>query len=144
MNPALDALYKQQVLARGKVPQFRRPPEPGAVTAVGDNPLCGDRITLAWSPASGALSFEGRACLLCVASADLACEHAAGRPLLRAHAEGFLAALASGDFGALPPSLGAFAAARGVPVRLGCVRLPWETLQRVEVISAALAAGGLL
>lgn len=143
MNPALDALYEQQVRARGKMPRFRRPPGPGVVTAVGDNPLCGDRIALAWCPATGALSFEGRACLLCVASADLACEHAAGR-LPRAHAEAFLAALASGDFGALPPALGTFAAARDVPVRLGCVRLPWETLLRIDASSAPLAAGGLL
>lgn len=124
----MSALYGARVIERGKHPRFRADLEARFVVSRGENASCGDRITMGRDPLTRELRFEGRACLLCRASADLACEALSGKTDAEAATliDSFLRALETGDFRALE-GLEPLAAARSVPVRLGCVRLPWET-----------------
>lgn len=124
----MSSLYGARVIERGKHPRYQAGLEARFVASRGENASCGDRITMGRDPLARELRFEGRACLLCRASADLACEALTGKaePEAARVIDAFLRALVTGDFGELE-GLADLAAARAVPVRLGCVRLPWET-----------------
>lgn len=101
------------------------------------NPLCGDEIEVGVWRAGGALEsvrFRARACAICVASASLMTEQAAGAGTDAAIA---LAARvrhwieAGGEPPAdLPEPLAALAVTRDLPNRERCVTLPWEALER--------------
>lgn len=128
----MSTLYGARVIERGKRPRYQDSLEARFVVFRGENASCGDRITMGRDPLTRELRFEGRACLLCRASADLACEALSGKtePEAAHVVEAFLGALTTGDFADLE-GLEALAGARVVPVRLGCVRLPWETVAKL-------------
>lgn len=128
----MSTLYGAHVIERGKRPRYQASLDARFVVSRGENASCGDRITMGRDPLARELRFEGRACLLCRASADLACEALSGKTEAGAALviDAFLRALTTGDFTALE-GLEALSAARAVPVRLGCVRLPWETVAKL-------------
>lgn len=128
----MSALYGPRVIERGKRPRYHARLEARFVASRGENASCGDRITMGRDPLARELRFEGHACLLCRASADLACEALTGKTDADAarSIDAFLRALSTGDFRDLE-TLEDLAAARAVPIRLGCVRLPWETVAKL-------------
>ena len=100
-----------------------------------DNPLCGDRISLAVRLENDvivAVRHETKACLLCRAAASLIGLIAPGRsPAEMAAAETALEALLTS---AAPPplpwkELEVFAPVHDYPSRHGCVLLPFQALQ---------------
>lgn len=142
----LRELYQDVILDHGK-----RPRNFGAVPAAnrraeGDNPLCGDRLTLTLEVSEGRVTdvgFEGAGCAISMASASLMTDTVKGLPVAEAE-ELFRrfhhlltiddAAAAAGDAEALG-KLAVFAGVRDYPIRVKCATLPWHTLM------AALAAG---
>jgi nitrogen fixation protein NifU and related proteins len=141
----LRELYQDVILDHGKRPRNRGALAAANRRAEGDNPLCGDRLTLTLEVADGRVAdaaFEGSGCAISVASASLMTDSVKGLPLAEAEAlfhrfhrlltdDGTAAA---GDLEALG-KLAVFSGVRDYPIRVKCATLPWHTLM------AALAAG---
>lgn len=109
------------VLERYEQPAHRGTLPPPAVSAAGDNPRCGDTVTLYAEVVDGTLRrvrFEGAGCTISQAGADWAAELAQARP-----AADVLAG--RGDEVVQALGLGPLTAAR-----LECATLGWRTLQR--------------
>ena len=106
-------------------------------SARGDNPFCGDRVTVALILDGDRIAdarFDGAGCAISTASASMMTSALRGRT--RAEAESLCRAfesLLAGSAGderrsAALGELGAFAGVRRYPVRVKCARLPWQTL----------------
>ena len=128
---AARSLYRSTVLARGKSPRHRGlVGDPHARVLRAENPLCGDRVSLELGVRPKlSLSFDGHACLLCVASTDLLAELASGssQELLLAQIQDFLTMLDTGE-GQVSDELSALLEVRALPIRVACVRLTWDVL----------------
>src|SRR5690242_20076855 len=138
----LRDLYQEVILDHGLRPRHARKLERFDATAVGDNPMCGDRIRL-WLAYGGPdhriadLGFEARGCAISVASADLMAETVKGRSRASARAL-FEAFREMARTGACPACGGEFDEAlerlqplSGVheyPSRVKCATLPWHAL----------------
>lgn len=131
----LRELYQQVILDHNRSPRnFRQVPNANH-TADGDNPLCGDRITV-WVRVDGDvvddIGFQGTGCAISQASASLMTTAVRGKPV--ADAERLFAAFHAMVTGAAEPdraTLGkllAFAGVREFPARVKCANLPWHTL----------------
>lgn len=128
----LKQLYRDTIRQHAAEPVgFRKNIQP-THHCEGLNPQCGDRVEIFLEISAGRIddiAFEGEACAICMASASLMCEHAAGqavatlgkrkRTLERALREREEAA----DVGFLSPLLGV----RPYPSRIQCATLPWKT-----------------
>ena len=140
----LRELYQDVILDHGK-----RPRNFGRVAAAnrraeGDNPLCGDRLTLTLEVADGRVTdvgFEGSGCAISMASASLMTDRIKGLPVAEAevlfrrfHRLLTEESAAAGDLDELG-KLAVFAGVREYPIRVKCATLPWHTLM------AALASG---
>ena len=75
MDDDLRELYQEVILDHGKNPRNFRHPEDASHEALGNNPLCGDRLQVfAKVNAEGVIedaAFEGRGCAISVASASM-------------------------------------------------------------------------
>lgn len=128
---------------RGRLREhFTRPRNQGdlagcSASARLNNPLCGDEIEVGvWRQGDtlDAVRFRARACAICVASASLMTEQAAGAEVSAALAlagrlRGWIES-AAGPPADLPEPLLALAVTRDLPNRERCVTLPWEALQQ--------------
>lgn len=131
------ALYQEVILDHNRKPRnFGRLEHPSHA-AEGDNPLCGDHLTLGLSLKDErieAIAFEGESCAICKASASMMTAAVKGRT--RQDAEqliGEFRGMATGelDCAAQPHHLGrltVFAGVRDLPTRVKCAILPWHTL----------------
>jgi nitrogen fixation NifU-like protein len=150
-----DDLYQRLVVEHGRRPHNQGPLAGATHSARGDNPFCGDRVTVALILENDQIAdvrFDGAGCAISTAAASMMTVALRGRT--RAEAEtlcrdfeallvgtggGGPAAAAGDKLASAPGSLGdlaAFAGVRRFPVRVKCARLPWQTLM------AALAGGG--
>jgi nitrogen fixation protein NifU and related proteins len=146
LNDDLRTLYQEIILDHGKSPRNFRVVEHASCKAQGNNPMCGDRVTVTArvSPA-GVLedvAFEGKGCAISIASASMMSEALAGQPV--ATAQQLFAAvhdLCTGKLDteqakkavplALNDSIEKLASLSGVrqfPVRVKCATLPWHAL----------------
>ena len=138
----LDDLYQRVLLDHSRNPRNSGalPPQSasGARTARGDNPVCGDRLTLAVVLEGDRIvdaRFEGSGCAISVASASMMTEAIQGRTraeadAIRGQVERLVSGEAPADLGG--EALGDLMALGGVarfPVRRKCARLAWETLK---------------
>ena len=140
----LRDLYQEVILDHGKSPRnFGKLPNANR-EARGNNPLCGDKLTLYLRLEDDVVAdarFEGTGCAISTASASMLTQRLKGMTRTEAKAlferfHGLVTGGASGDSG---PDLGKLEVFRGVrafPVRVKCATLPWHTLQ------AALENGG--
>jgi len=143
----LMALYQEVILDHN-----RQPRNYGELTATdhraeGNNPLCGDRLTVDLTLDSGRIvdvKFRGQGCAISTASASLMTEAVKGKTVDEASAlfEGFhqmltgdpsVPAEASGELG----KLAVFSGVREFPIRVKCATLPWHTLRAALRGSAA-------
>jgi nitrogen fixation protein NifU and related proteins len=139
----LRDLYQEVILEHGRRPRHGRRLEVFDATAKGDNPMCGDRVTVFVRREGGQVEevgFEARGCAISIASADLMAEAVRGRDAseIAAMAESFAAMAKSG--GSDDPALASLKPLAGVyeyPSRVKCATLPWAALQ------AALADKGV-
>jgi nitrogen fixation NifU-like protein len=138
----LRELYQTMILDHYKRPRNRGRPAAADRSAVGDNPLCGDKIAVFVRVADGAVAevgFEGSGCAISTASASLMTESVKGRPVAevaklfdRFHEVVAGAGEAGSDLG----KLAVFSGVREFPLRVKCATLAWHTLR------AALEGGG--
>lgn len=135
----LRDLYQEVILDH-----VRRPRNSGALAgashrADGDNPLCGDKVTIFLSVEDGRITdvrFQGRGCAISLASASLMTEAIKGKTEadVRAMFERFHTGLTAKDeedaANALADldKLAVFSGVREFPVRVKCATLPWHTL----------------
>ncbi|TSD89043.1 iron-sulfur cluster assembly scaffold protein [Mycobacterium sp. KBS0706] len=128
----IDALYDQAILQKAReATGAGRLAEPDG-SAMIDNPLCGDRVTIDLTLADGKVATLGhlvRGCVLCEASAALIAEQAIGQApaALRQAAAAIRPMLREG---AAPPwpELEIFTPVRAVRSRHDCVELPFRAL----------------
>lgn len=141
----LGDLYQQIIIDHNRNPRNFRKLDNANRTAHGDNPLCGDKITL-YLRLDGDLivdaGFQGSGCAISKASASLMTSAVKGKTA--AAAEALFSAFHSmvmGDSGAPPDAttlgkLAAFAGVRQFPVRVKCANLAWHTLHAALAASA--------
>jgi nitrogen fixation NifU-like protein len=147
----LRELYQEVILDHGKRPRNFRHPADANREAKGDNPLCGDKVTiyLKLSPDRRIedAAFQGRGCAISTASASLMTEILKGKTEDEAKALfGALHHMCTQDDAApeLPNGLGdeferlqVLSGVRQYPMRVKCATLAWHTMK------AALEGAGI-
>ncbi|MFQ5350813.1 MAG: Fe-S cluster assembly sulfur transfer protein SufU [Thermoanaerobaculia bacterium] len=135
----LLALYQEVILDHNRQPRNFGELAEAEHRAEGNNPLCGDRLTVELTLDSGRIvdvRFRGQGCAISTASASLMTEAVKGRTVAEAGAlfEGFHEML-TGD-PSVPAEVSAelgklvvFAGVREFPIRVKCATLPWHTLR---------------
>lgn len=131
-----DTLYHQAILEHAKSAIGAGRLEGATAEATVDNPLCGDRVTVALSlddDTITAIGHEVRGCVLCQASASLLARHGVGLApdAIRQAAVAFETMIRDG--GPVPenwPDLATFEPVRAARSRHECVLLPFEAATR--------------
>lgn len=130
-------MYEDQLLRLSRDTRFRNSePLTDPVSEV-RNPACGDEIAISFGIRDGKLAdpvFYAQGCAVSVAATEALCREIGGLSPADA-AERVEAALSffegdadwSRDWGV--PSLPALGAVRARPMRMACVRLPWEAMR---------------
>ncbi|HEY6853113.1 MAG TPA: SUF system NifU family Fe-S cluster assembly protein [Gemmatimonadales bacterium] len=144
----LRELYQQTILEHNRNPRNFKKLDAANRTAEGNNPLCGDRITLYVRLEDGVIreiGFQGSGCAISQASASLMTAAVQGKTAGEAETmfHQFHDMVAGGpDAPADPKTLGklaAFAGVREFPARVKCANLSWHTLhaalQRQESVT---------
>ena len=79
----LRDLYQEVILDHGKSPRNFRHPEDASHEALGNNPLCGDRLTVYLRLDEGRniqdAAFEGKGCAISIASASMMTDMVKGK-----------------------------------------------------------------
>jgi nitrogen fixation NifU-like protein len=131
-------LYQSTILDHNKRPRNFRVPEARNREARGNNPLCGDQLTVYVELEGDTIrdvGFQGSGCAISKASASLMTEAVKGRRVADVEALfGRFHALVTGDPTAPPEDAGlgkllVFAGVREYPVRVKCATLPWHTVR---------------
>jgi nitrogen fixation NifU-like protein len=140
----LRDLYQQVILDHNRNPRHRGEPARHTHQAQGDNPLCGDRVTVYVQVEEGVIrdvGFDGSGCAISTASASLMTGAVVGKTVAEAERlfhdfhDMVVDPAAPADTARLG-KLAAFAGVRGFPARVKCANLPWHTLH------AALTSDG--
>jgi len=134
----LRELYQEVILDHGKHPRNFRTPDDATAEAHGNNPLCGDQLTVYLKlGADGRVedaAFVGRGCAISVASASMMTELVKGKT--EAEARTLFDAfhrMCTGEDGddadtdALD-KLKVLSGVRDYPTRVKCATLPWHTM----------------
>lgn len=133
----LADLYQEIILDHGKRPRNCRALGEPSCHANGHNPLCGDRVTVFVKIEDGKLadvSFIGKGCAICTASASLMTEGVKGKTTVEAETlfDQFHHMLTDPELDEKTlDEVGKLAVLSGVrkyPVRVKCATLPWHTL----------------
>ena len=140
----LKELYRDVILDHNRRPRNFGPLEGASHHAEGNNPLCGDRLSLAVRLNGERIEdirFEGRGCAISTASASLMTEAVKGRDRasVRQLFDQMHALLTQPD-AAPAATLGKLAALSGVrefPARVKCASLCWHTLYAALSANAA-------
>jgi nitrogen fixation NifU-like protein len=137
MMSSLSALYQDLILDHNRSPRNYRPLENANRRVEGNNPLCGDRLTVSLKMEGDRIedaAFQGSGCAISRASASLMTAAVKGKT--RGEAEELFDRFHRLVTGSLPPteakSLGKLAAFAGVsefPVRIKCASLSWHALR---------------
>lgn len=129
-------LYQNVILEHNRSPRNYRVIADADRQAEGNNPLCGDQLTV-WLKLDGDLisdvSFQGLGCAISRASASLMTAAVKGKTRQEA-SELFdrFHRLVTGQTPVAPETLGKLAVFSGVseyPTRVKCASLPWHTLK---------------
>ncbi len=132
----LRDLYQEVILDHNRRPRnFGRPAQANR-EAHGDNPLCGDRVTIYLDVADGRIldvGFQGRGCAISMASASLMTEMVKGRTVSEAQAlfarfRDLVTGKGDGGDGADLDKLAVLSGVREFPMRVKCATLSWHTL----------------
>ncbi len=129
-------LYSAEIRQHGRAPVHATRPEGFDAQARGDNPMCGDRVTVfvrRAGDAVGQAGFEARGCEITVASADLMCDAVVGRSAadvrrMAGEVETMARTGLCEDCEAALQALKPLSAVHEYPSRVRCVTLPWAAL----------------
>ena len=133
----LSELYHDVILDHNRAPQNYRPMENANRKVEGNNPLCGDRLTV-WlrmeDDVIADVTFQGLGCAISMASASLMTSSVKGKT--RAEAEALFDRFRRMITGSVAPveseSLGKLAVFSGVsefPIKVKCASLSWHALK---------------
>jgi nitrogen fixation NifU-like protein len=133
------ALYRERILDHFRHPRHRGSVEGMAAVGRGAIPLCGDEIEVGIRHGDGArlsISFRGRGCALCIASASMMAETLTdgGRDRADRFSRAFVDWMLEGatptalELGA-PELVETFRAVRAAGNRAHCAALPWMALR---------------
>ena len=136
MFEELQDLYSAEIRQHGRTPRHASRPAAFDGQARGDNPMCGDRVTVFVRRDGTQVAeagFEARGCEITVASADLMCGVVHGHDLaaIRGMAAEVETLARTGDCPACAMALRALKPLGAVhehPSRVRCVTLPWSAL----------------
>ena len=142
----LRDLYQQVILDHHRTPRnFRRLPHPTRA-AEGENPLCGDRVSVEVEVAGGVIrdvAFQGSGCAISRASASMMTLRVKGRSTDQAaHLADAIHRLLTGgpESPAAATDLGDLQLLQGVrhfPQRVKCASLAWRALEEALRLQAA-------
>ena len=141
----LRELYQSVILDHNRKPRNFREPENANRCARGDNPLCGDKLTVFLTVEADVVTdaaFTGSGCAISTASASLMTEAIKGRPRdeIERLFEGFHTLVTSNPMSPADASqlgkLAVFSGVREFPIRVKCATLAWHTM------NAALSENG--
>ncbi|MBX7147302.1 MAG: SUF system NifU family Fe-S cluster assembly protein [Alphaproteobacteria bacterium] len=135
----LRELYQEIILDHNKNPRNFGHPNHYMYEARGDNPLCGDKITVYLSLKNGIvnpIAFEGKGCAISMASASLMTEIIKGKTEQQAHHffDYFHQLLTHDNPDAAPSDdqtydiLKILTGVKQFPMRVKCATLAWHTL----------------
>ena len=133
----LRELYQEVILDHSRRPRNFGAPEAANREARGDNPLCGDRVTVyarVEDEVVREVGFEGRGCAISMASASLMTEAVKGKTVGQARAiferfhELVTGKVEDADDDDELEKLRVLAGVRDFPIRVKCATLPWHTL----------------
>jgi nitrogen fixation NifU-like protein len=139
MSDELTELYQEMILDHGKHPRNLRHPDDANREAKGNNPLCGDRLTVYLRIDDGTIAdaaFEGRGCAISTASASLMTEVVKGKTEAEAHNlfARFRGMCTGHEHGEEDDEdmdrLRALAGVQQFPMRVKCATLAWHTLEK--------------
>lgn len=139
----LRELYQEMILDHGKHPRNFRELESCTHQAAGNNPLCGDKVTVYMKVADGVIhdvSFQGKGCAISTASASMMTQAVKGKSVEEARAlfETFHA-LATGrtpdaDLSTLG-KMSVFSGVSAFPARVKCATLPWQSMKAALAVA---------
>ncbi len=135
MTPSLDDMYREIILDHYRSPRGKKPLEHSDITTKGQNPSCGDEISLDVEMTDGVVKdvhVNCHGCAISVASGSMLAETVKGRSFeeVRRIAE-IVRKMLKGEQVEIPDDLGDIDALKGVrqfPVRIKCALLAWVTL----------------
>lgn len=136
----LRELYQEVILDHSRQPRNYRRPAHATCEARGDNPLCGDKVTIYVTLEDGVVrdvAFQGRGCAISMASASLMTEMVKGRSAKEAQGifHRFHEMVTGRDGGEAPVGegdlerLSVLSGVREYPMRVKCATLCWHTFQ---------------
>lgn len=134
----LRELYQEVILDHSRKPRNFREMTEATRTAVGNNPLCGDRVTVYLRMDGDRVidaSFQGQGCAISKSSASMMTDAVKGKTRAEADEmfERFHRMVTSGvpspDDAAILGKLAVFAGVSEFPIRVKCASLAWHTLR---------------
>ena len=141
MDDDVRELYQEVILDHGKNPRNFRQPEGANCEAHGNNPLCGDRLTVYLEVENSKFirdaAFEGRGCAISMASASMMTEIVRGKTLSQVqNLFDKFHNLCTGEGEETPPEefaddmdkLRVMSGVRQFPMRVKCATLSWHTM----------------
>jgi len=139
----LRDLYQSVIVEHARAPRNFRKPDDADSSAHGDNPMCGDQVTVYLRFSNGTVAdaaFVGQGCAICLASASVMTELLRGRTveqcerLFREFED--LCRLGRFDRMSVPQDdvaalehLRVFSGVHAFPVRIRCATLAWDTMR---------------
>ena len=134
MSADLRDLYQEIILEHSRKPKNAGTLDDADGEAKGNNPLCGDRISVYVKLEGGRIAdakFDARGCAISVASASMMTDLLKGKTVdeAKAESERFTGLLTSKDAPDLAEDdeLAALMGVREFPTRIKCATLPWHT-----------------
>ncbi len=143
MDDDIRALYQEVILDHGKNPRNFRHPDDAPLEAHGNNPLCGDKLTVYVRLGEGETiedaAFEGRGCAISIASASMMTGILRGKTVAEMerlfgafHAmctgEGEIDPAAAQEFEDDMDKLRVLSGVKQFPMRVKCATLAWHTV----------------
>ena len=141
MMDELRELYQEVILDHGRNPRNFRHPEGANCEARGNNPLCGDRLSVYLVVDENGIirdaAFEGKGCAISVASASMMTEMVRGKTVDQARAlfDTFHHICTSDEAPAVNDALAddmdklqVLSGVRQYPMRVKCATLAWHTM----------------
>ena len=143
MDDDIRALYQEVILDHGKNPRNFRHPDDAPLEAHGNNPLCGDKLTVYVRLGEGDriedAAFEGRGCAISIASASMMTGILRGKTVAEMerlfgafHAmctgDGEIDAAAALEFEDDMDKLRLLSGVKQFPMRVKCATLAWHTV----------------
>lgn len=146
LSEDLRSLYQEVILDHAKHPRNARLVEHHTCKAQGNNPMCGDKVTVTANVSEGGVledvGFDGKGCAISIASASMMTEALKGQNVVDARklfdavhdlctgkreADAVKAAMPP-ETAASVDKLASLSGVRQFPVRVKCATLPWHAL----------------